>query len=146
VLVQNLTAMGMQPYGMTVPTGYSMTADTWQNEGALLARINFCTGLTQGKFPNVQFDPANLIALGILTSSGEPKAAGDAAQKQTGVDFSITLLENTILGSELSPSDEAIVRKQMQEPDVERKMKASPLDGMRLVAGFILASPEFQRR
>jgi hypothetical protein len=34
----------------------------------------------------------------------------------------------------------------MQDPDVERRMKTSPVDGMRLVAGFILASPEFQRR
>jgi len=42
-IVQNLGSMGMQPYGMTVPTGYEMKAATWENEGALLARINFAT-------------------------------------------------------------------------------------------------------
>ena len=131
----------MQPYGMAVPTGYSMKADTWQNEGALLARINFSTNLTQGKLPNVQFDPANLIALGILAAPDAPKTDAIIAEKHTGVDFAITLMEETILGSELSVSDEDIIRKQMQEPDVERRMKTSPLDGMRLVAGFILASP-----
>jgi uncharacterized protein (DUF1800 family) len=65
-LVQNLTAMGMQPYGMVPPTGYSTKVATWENTGALLARINFSTVLTQGKLPGVQFDPADLLALRIL--------------------------------------------------------------------------------
>src|SRR5580704_869636 len=29
-LVQNLNAMGMRPYGMEVPSGYSLKAETWQ--------------------------------------------------------------------------------------------------------------------
>ena len=145
-LLQNLNLMGMQPYNMAVPTGYSMKAETWQNEGALLERINFSTALTDGKLAGVQFDPANLMALGMLTSSGLPKASAALAEKPTGLDLAITLLEVAILGNQLGAGDEAIIREQMEEPDVERRMKTSPVDGMRQVAAFILASPEFQRR
>ena len=135
---------------MNCPTGpkamKQRAIETWENEGALLARINFATSLTQGKLANIQFDPANLMALGILTSSDLPKVTATLAEKHTGLDLSIALLEDTILGTELSPTDETIIRKQMQDPDVERRMKTTPVDGMRLVAGFVLASPEFQHR
>jgi uncharacterized protein (DUF1800 family) len=142
-LVQNLTAMGMQPYGMAVPTGYSMKAATWDNEGALLARINFSTQFTQGKIAGVKFDPATLLTIGILRNLDEPRTKGILAEKHTGLDVALALTEDTILPSELLPKDEAVIRKETQDPEAERNM-ASPLDNLRLVAGFILASPEFQ--
>jgi uncharacterized protein (DUF1800 family) len=145
-LVQNLTAMGMQPYGMAVPTGYSMKAETWDNEGALLARINFSTALTQGKLPGVQFDPGTLLTLGILRSLDQPRTKAMLAGKHTGLDVALALTEDTILPGELLPKDEAVIRKETQDPEAERSMETSPLDGLRLVAGFILASPEFQHR
>ena len=83
-LVQNLTAMGMQPYGMAVPTGYAMKAETWDNEGALLARINFATTLTQGKMAGVQFDPATLLTIGILRNADQPQNEIDAFRKTHG--------------------------------------------------------------
>ena len=142
-LVQNLTAMGMQPYGMAVPTGYSMNAATWDNEGALLARINFSTQFTQGKIAGVKFDPATLLTIGILRNLDEPRTKGILAEKHTGLDVALALTEDTILPGELLPKDEAVIRKETQDPEAERNM-ASPLDNLRLVAGFILASPEFQ--
>jgi uncharacterized protein (DUF1800 family) len=142
-LVQNLTAMGMQPYGMAVPTGYSMKAATWDNEGALLARINFSTQFTQGKIAGVKFDPATLLTIGILRNLDEPRTKGILAEKHTGLDVALALTEDTILPGELLPKDEAVIRKETQDPEAERNM-ASPLDNLRLVAGFILASPEFQ--
>jgi uncharacterized protein (DUF1800 family) len=145
-LIQNLNAMGMQPYGMAVPTGYSMKAETWETEGALLARINFSTALTQGKLPGLQFDPANLLTLGILTSSDLPNTKAVLAAKHTGLDFAMALMEDAILQGDLSAKDEAVIRKQMLDPDVQRQMSASPVDALRLVAGFVIASPEFQRR
>ena len=145
-LVQNLVAMGMQPYGMAVPTGYSMKAETWDNEGALLARINFSTALTQGKLPGIQFDPATLLTIGILRNLDEPRTRAMLAEKHTGLDVALALTEDTILPGELLPKDEAVVRRQTQDPETERSMAASPLDGLRLVAGFVLASPEFQHR
>lgn len=144
-LVQNLTAMGMQPYGMAVPTGYSMKSETWDNDGALLARINFSTALTQGKLPGIQFDPAALLSIGILRDLEQPRTKAILAEKHTGLDLALALTEDTILPGELLPKDEAVIRKETQDPETERTM-ASPLDSLRLVAGFILASPEFQHR
>jgi uncharacterized protein (DUF1800 family) len=143
-LVQNLTAMGMQPYGMAVPTGYPMQADTWDNEGALLARFNLATSLTQGKLAGVQFDPADLLTLGVLTNSDQPRTKAVLAEKHTGLDLAIAITEDTVLHGELSSKDEEVIQKQMDDPDVARRMAASPVDGLRLVAGFVLASPEFQ--
>jgi uncharacterized protein (DUF1800 family) len=145
-LVQNLTTMGMQPYGMAVPTGYSMKAETWDNEGALLARINFSTALTQGKLAGIKFDPATLLTVGILRNLDQPRTKAMLAEKHTGLDVALALTEDTILPSGLLPKDEAVIRKETQDPEAERGMAASPLDGLRLVAGFILASPEFQHR
>jgi uncharacterized protein (DUF1800 family) len=48
-LVGTLNNMGMMPYGMMPPTGYSMKADVWVNSSALLARMNFALGLAAGK-------------------------------------------------------------------------------------------------
>ena len=143
-LVQNLTAMGMQPYGMAPPTGYSTKTATWENTGALLARINFSTVLTQGKLPGVQFDPADLLVLGILSSSDLSGTKAALADGRSGLDFAIALTEDSVLDGDLSTSDAAIIRKQMEAPEVRKQTEASPVDALRFAAGFALASPEFQ--
>jgi uncharacterized protein (DUF1800 family) len=144
-LLQNLSAMGMPPYGMVVPTGYSMNSETWDNEGALLARINFSTALTQGNLSGVQFDPGAIVTLGIITSLDQPRTKAILAEKHTGLDFAIALTEDTILPGELLPKDEAIIRKETQDPDAERNSSALA-NRLRLIVAFILASPEFQHR
>jgi uncharacterized protein (DUF1800 family) len=141
-----LNQMGMPPYGMLVPTGYSMKRQTWETEGDVLARINFATALTQGKLDGLPFDPSNLITLGILTSSDSPKTKAVLAQKHSGLDFAIALTEDAILQGELSAKDEAIIRQQMQAPEVQRQLAASPGNALRLVSGYVLASPDFQKR
>jgi uncharacterized protein (DUF1800 family) len=144
-LVQNLSAMGEQPYGMAVPTGYSMKASTWENEGALLARINFATTLTQGKLGGVQFDPSALVVQGTLTGEDvNTKAALDS--KQNSGEVALALCEDAILQGDVVEKDEAVIGKQMDDPAVAREMATSPIDGLRLISGFILASPDFQHR
>jgi len=145
-LVQNLNAMGMQPYGMVVPTGYSMKAGTWENEGALLARINFSTALIQGKVAGLQFDPANLLAVALLTMLTLQKTEAALAQEHNGLDFAIALTEDALLQGDLSAEDEEVIRQQMEDPEAQRQLAASPLNGLRLVTAFVLASPNFQRR
>ena len=144
-LVQTLTAMGMQPYGMIPPTGYSTSAASWENTGALLARINFSSNLTQGKIAGVQFNPADLLALGILTNSDLAGTKAALSDGQSGLDFAISLTENSVLNGELSAADAAIIRKQMDDPVVRKQTEASPVDALRFADGFVLASPEFQR-
>ena len=145
-MLATLNQMGMAPYGMLVPTGYSMKRQTWETEGDVLARVNFANALTQGKLGGLQFDPSNLITLDILTSSDSPKTKAVLAQKHSGLDFAIALTEDAILQGELSAKDEAIIRQQMQAPDVRRQLAASPGNALRLVSGYVLASPDFQER
>src|SRR5580658_10013919 len=57
-LAGTLNNMGMMPYGMMPPTGYSMKAETWVNSSALLGRMNFALGLAAGKIRGVKVDPA----------------------------------------------------------------------------------------
>ncbi len=61
-LVGTLNNMGMMPYGMQPPTGYSMKADVWVNSSALLGRMNFALGLAAGKVRGVKVDSASLAA------------------------------------------------------------------------------------
>jgi uncharacterized protein (DUF1800 family) len=145
-LVQNLGNMGMQPYGMAVPTGYSMKAATWENDGALLARINFAAALTQGKLAGVQFDPAGLVVQATLTSGELLKTKAALAAKHTSADLALALCEDAILQGDFPAKEEAIIRKQMAAPDVARRMAASPIDGLRVISGFLLGSPDFQHR
>jgi hypothetical protein len=144
-LLQNLTAMGMPPYGMAVPTGYSMKSDAWDNEGALLARINFSTALTQGNLPGVPFDPGGVLTLGVLTSLDQPRTRSVLAEKPSGLDFAIALTEDTIVPSELLPKEESIIRKETEDPQEVRNAPALS-NRLRLVVAFLLASPEFQHR
>jgi uncharacterized protein (DUF1800 family) len=145
-LVDSLSGMGMQPYGMAVPTGYSMKSAQWDNEGGLLARMNFSTSLTQGNLPGVQFDPSTLITLGVLTSLNEPHAKAVLAEKPAGTDFAIALAEDAMLPAGLLPKDEAVIRKQAEDPEPASAASASMTNRLRFVTGFILASPEFQHR
>jgi uncharacterized protein (DUF1800 family) len=145
-LVQNLGSMGMQPYGMAVPTGYEMKAPIWENEAALLARINFATALTQEKLSGIQFDPAGLVVLGVLSGGELLRTKASLAAKHTNSDLALALCEDAILQSNLPPKEEAVIRKQMADPDVLRRTAASPVEGIRVISGFILASPSFQHR
>ncbi len=145
-MLQNLNQMGMQPYGMAVPTGYSMKAQTWETEGSLLQRINFATALTQGKLSGLQFDPGNLVALGVVYSGAAAQSKTTAAERREGFDAAAAIIENALLSGDLSEKDEGIIRTQMQDADAQKLIANSPVDALRLVAGYVLASPDFQRR
>jgi uncharacterized protein (DUF1800 family) len=144
--VGTIASMGMPPYGCVPPTGYSMAAESWENQGDLLARFNFATNLTQGRVGGLTFDPANLLMLGLVKSVDLPKTKATMAGEHTGVDLAIALIEDALLQGDFSPANDAVVRRQLQDPDVARQMAASPITGLRLVSSFVLASPDFQHR
>jgi hypothetical protein len=145
-VTQNLAQMGMQPYGQAVPTGYSMIAETWETEGSLLARINFVTALTQGKLNGLKFDPGNLLTLAIFDDPDMPHTKAVLLGKHSSMDLAIALSQDALLPGGISAKDQAIIEKQLADPEVQRQIAASPDVGLRLVAGFLLASPEFQNR
>ncbi len=146
LVAQSLAQMGMQPYGQAVPTGYSMMAATWETEGALLSRINFVTALTQGKLNGLKFDPGNLLTLAIFDDPDMPRTKTVLLGNHSSMDLAIALSQDALLPSGISGKDQAIIEKQLGDPEVQRQIAASPDTGLRLVAGFLLASPEFQNR
>ncbi|MGH9773916.1 MAG: DUF1800 domain-containing protein [Candidatus Acidiferrales bacterium] len=140
-----LNGMGMLPYNQQPPTGYSMLAEAWDNQGDLLARFNFATTLTQNKFGALQFDPSHLVVLGVIDDPDSGKDAGGPAQP-VGLDAAIQFMEQGLLPEGLSDKDQEIVHQQLQDPDVQRQAAVSPEAALRLAAGYMLASPEFQKR
>ncbi len=140
-VLQSLNALGMPPYAQAVPTGYPEHTASWMTPGALLTRINFVNGLSNGRFPPLRFDPARLIALGILNSSDLTKVRNtlSKSKKPTGVDLAEMLLADAVFAGEISQETGAEIRKQLQAAN-------PPSDGLRAVAALALGSPEFQRR
>ena len=109
--------MGMPLYQQPPPTGYKDTAETWVSTSGLLARLNFALDLAQGRVAGVQMAPERL-------------APGAGDEKML-----VTALAAQLVPAGLSDATQKAL---------ERETRAG-LDAAR-AAGFILGSPEFQRR
>jgi uncharacterized protein (DUF1800 family) len=129
-LLGTLNNLGMAPYGMQPPTGYSMKADTWVNSSALLGRMNFALGLAAGKVRGVSVDSAQL--------------APDAKSAQQA----LAALEDVLLAGDISKQTHDTISNQLDDPKItQRKLDDKPRPpNMAAIAGLILGSPEFQRR
>ena len=99
-LVGTLNNMGMMPYGMMPPTGYSMKAETWVNSSALLGRMNFALGLTGSKVHGVTVDPAQMAP-----------GATDSQQ-------ALARLEDSLLEGDVSQQTHDTISKQLEDPKV----------------------------
>ena len=119
-LVETLRKMGMAPYSMPTPNGYSWRADAWSGAGALAQRTAFALRLCRGEIPGVQVDSVALAG-----------GASDPAQD-------LARLERVLLGGVVSPTTHEAV--------LARVAAARPEERDALAAGLLLASPEFQRR
>jgi uncharacterized protein (DUF1800 family) len=131
-LVQFLNRMGMPLYGMQPPTGYSMKSEAWVNSAALLTRMNFALQLGSGKLPGTSLDAQALLR-------GATPQDADAA---------LAVLENGILGGDVSAQTHAVMRKQLNDPKVTQRKLDDPgrAPNYGAIAGLIMGSPEFQRR
>jgi uncharacterized protein (DUF1800 family) len=138
-LVGTLNNMGMMPYGMMPPTGYSMKADVWVNSSALLARMNFALGLAAGKVRGVKIDSASLTA---GTATGTTAAATIDAQQ------ALATLENSLLAGDISKQTHDTISKQLEDPKISQRKLDDPKrpPNIAAITGLILGSPEFQRR
>jgi uncharacterized protein (DUF1800 family) len=134
-LAGTLNNMGMMPYGMMPPTGYSMKADAWVNSSALLARMNFALGLAAGKIRGVKVDTANL-------------AAGAPAEAPTDAPQALVTLENSLLSGDISKQTHDTISKQLEDPKISQRRLDDPKrpPNVAAITGLILGSPEFQRR
>ncbi len=134
-LVGTLNNMGMMPYGMMPPTGYSMKADVWVNSSALLGRMNFALGLAAGKIRGVKVDSASL-------------AAGTAAEGPTDPQQALANLEKLLLSGDISKQTHDTISKQLEDPKINQRRLDDPKrpPNVAAITGLILGSPEFQRR
>ncbi len=135
-LVGTLNNMGMMPYGMMPPTGYSMKADTWVNSSALLARMNFALGLAAGKMRGVKVD------------SRPPWQQGTAAEGTTNAQQALANLETSLLSGDISKQTHDTISKRLEDPKISQRRLDDPKrpPNVAAITGLILGSPEFQRR
>jgi uncharacterized protein (DUF1800 family) len=130
-LIGTLNSMGMLPYGMQPPTGYSMKAEPWVNASALVSRMNFALALSTGKIKGIGIQQDFLDS----HASQHPGAI-------------LANLENELLADDVSRQTHETILKQMGGPEIVRKNvdEAPRSVNIGLIEGLILGSPEFQRR
>ncbi len=133
-LVQTLNRMGMPLYEQQPPTGYPMKADAWVNSSALLNRMNFALQLASGHMRGVDFNAQNLLGLG--------------PAPETDADQVLATLENSLVQGDISRQTHDTIVKQMNDPQVTgRVLDDKPrMPNAGVIAGFIMGSPEFQKR
>lgn len=158
-LHQWIARMGQPLYGFQTPNGYSDTAESWVNTGALLERLNFGLSLASNRIPGTRVDLKRL--------SGQ--SGGNTSDNSATIDRFLTL----IVGGDISPKTKETLLKQWNEqplainppPAPPPQMQAegemtAPLrprqqllarggnitDPVTKMVGLILGSPEFQRQ
>ena len=131
-LLRTLNNLGMMPYGMQPPTGYSMKADSWVNSSALLGRMNFALALANSKLKGVDVDMSRVLP-GATPQNGRTTVAS---------------LETAFLNGDISPQTHDTILKQLDDPQIANRKLDDPArpPNVGVIAGLILGSPEFQKR
>ncbi len=132
-LNNQLQKLGMPLYAMQPPTGYSMKADAWVNSAALLNRMNFGLALAAGKLPGIQWNPSATVSENQMPS--DPTGA-------------LANFENALLDGDVSKQTHTTILNQLNDPQAAARNNVPAAQGtnLRLIAGLLLGSPEFQRR
>ncbi len=141
-VVQALNKMGMPLYQMQPPTGYSARAEAWMNSDALLERLNFSTAITAGNMGGVNFDPLRVLALGLLARA--PKEEIVPVNTSGGTDAAVTLVEDALIGGEISKNTDKTIRKSLDDPQIGGNLLTDPSKPLAMIIGLTLGSPEFQ--
>ena len=114
-----LNQLGQPLYGWLTPEGYKFSEEAWLNPDALLRRINFVNGLSNGKSPIARSDPP----------PAAPGAPPVAAAPNTAAPIDPQQLQQT-LAPALTPHSLSTI-------------SAAPAN---LQVGLILGSPDFMKR
>jgi hypothetical protein len=158
-LVNTINTMGMRLYYALPPTGYYITADHWMNSTALVDRLNFAYALTGSKFANQKFDSAHVLALGLMAQPATPARAASPSKYaealltsevssatanpagSSGADYALHVLENTLIGGDVSAQTNQLIHKQVAQIPT-----SNPTDTLNLLTALVMGSPEFQLR
>jgi uncharacterized protein (DUF1800 family) len=132
-LNNQLQKLGMPLYAMQPPTGYSMKADAWVNSAALLNRMNFGLALAAGKLAGIQWNPSATL---------------NENQMPRDPDGALANFENALLDGDVSKQTHTTILNELNDPQAAARNNVPAAEGtnLRLIAGLLLGSPEFQRR
>lgn len=136
-LLNTLNTMGMPIYGMQPPTGYSTSADTWMNSGALLDRMNFALSLVNNKIGGTHFDATKLVPQSAATDSPGQSADPYATQVQ---------LEQLLLSGTISRQTHQTIEREIGATTAGDGKAAAHPPSTNTTVALLLGSPEFQRR
>ena len=125
-LVVAMRELGQPLYGAQPPTGYKDTADAWVSTGALLNRMKVAMGLASNRLPGVQVEP--------------PRNAGQGTDAQL-----VATLGEQLLSRPLPESTRKAVEAELGKAASDAQT-VSAEGRVRLAMGWLLASPDFQRR
>jgi uncharacterized protein (DUF1800 family) len=125
-VVRWVARMGEPLYLCQPPSGYPDTADAWVSTGALLNRMNFALAVATDHMPGTEVNVEQLLG---------NDAAGNPAQ---ALDRAFTVL----LGGQVSPQTRQALTEQLSRWPAGPEQPRND----RLVAGFVLGSPDFERR
>jgi uncharacterized protein (DUF1800 family) len=160
-LHQWIARMGEPLYGFQTPNGYSDSAESWVNTGALLERLNFGLTLASNRIPGTSVNLKQFLG---------SSAGSQSVDKAQIMDRFLTL----IVAGEISPKTKEALLKQLNEqtalvvpamstetagmagammdgpPRPQRQQlargDANITDPVTKIVGLILGSPEFQRQ
>ncbi len=125
-LVLAMRELGQPLYAAQPPTGYKDTADAWVSTGALLNRMKVAMGLAANRLPGVQVEL--------------PRNAGEGSTHQL-----VAQLGQHLLSRPLPEATQKAVEAELAKASNETQ--AAGAEGRtRLAMGWLLASPDFQRR
>ncbi|MGH9811784.1 MAG: DUF1800 domain-containing protein, partial [Candidatus Acidiferrales bacterium] len=125
-LVLAMRELGQPLYGAQPPTGYKDTADAWVSSGALLNRMKVALGLTANRLPGVQMEL--------------PRDLGKSSNEQM-----VAELGQRLLGRPLPETTRTAIGAELAKAAGETESAGSE-GRTRLALGWLLASPDFQRR
>ena len=122
-LANQIATLGEPLYRKVEPTGYPNTGAQWINSAALLARFNFALNFAQNRLQGVQVTPDEF-------SSGNTPDMEAIARR--------------ILFTNPSVETSKTIASALTRQQGTSKTPKTPSAG--LVAGFVIGSPDFQRR
>jgi uncharacterized protein (DUF1800 family) len=126
-LVLALRELGQPLYGAQPPTGYKDVADVWVSSGGLLNRVRVALGLVANRLPGVHVDVPR-----VWTQAGS-------------TDELVAQLSQQVLYRAPSETTRAAIAQELAKAKDEIEVAGTEAPA-RLALGWLLASPEFQRR
>lgn len=129
-MLVGIARMGQPMFQYQAPTGFPDQASSWISSSTLLMRLRFAMMVATNRIPGTQVELKEF----------------EFAADETSWERVLNDLAQRLVGGRLSPETrDAVLKKVSGSSQTGRHDSESPLQ-VSIVAGLLLASPEFQRR